>query len=602
MLPRGCLRGIFRTPFSPQTWNNGTAAWNSSVERNTEVKRLLRPGIADGPETLAQNMTRAGAIAVNLVPLSSEEVTVLGDGLKRAKGMTVIRLKCEQRGGGGTQSRAELAVSRSVRARQLAALKMVESSALANERVCRKLGVAVGVQLKHTRTLMELEIGSNLGPMAMDAIGKALGSNVSLVRLSFADSNMGDASFGKLVNGLRNNTNIREINLSGCGLTDASGHAIGSILRAHASRRATANWQDNLRCYPGSAASQDLAKRQAEIAALGVGGLQALNLSYNNFTIVTVRSLCASMHQDTRLMVLRMKGNKINEEAAAKLGQAMKEHPRLVSIELQNTQVAGVDLGVLRVVPGSEIEVPHPEVQGGTIVKKEVFMDMDVPPTTPRALKKAAEDAAAAADAANSSRPKTAPASSTKAAATKTAAGSAGWYEGRRGWSPASGTTAPKWKHMGDHANAGRVPLSKAVVPNVGARPASAGAAPVAKKKKVLKKKKAVPREAPPPWGAPQRPKSAAERRSVLSPSAKGNADTDGSAQNKALVAQLTKALSTLEGRVASLGAEDLREQVALAARAAATASKLSSLGGRTSSALAQKVNQDLQALERICH
>jgi hypothetical protein len=77
-------------------------------------------------------MTRAGAIAVNLVPLSSEEVAVLGDGLKRAKRMTVIRLKCEQRGGGGVQSRTELAVSKSVRARQMAAMKLMESSALSN--------------------------------------------------------------------------------------------------------------------------------------------------------------------------------------------------------------------------------------------------------------------------------------------------------------------------------------------------------------------------------------------------------------------------------------------------------------------------------------
>jgi hypothetical protein len=100
---------------------------------------------------------------------------------------------------------------------------------------------------------------------------------------------MGDASFGKLVNGLRNNTNIREINMSGCGLTDASGTAIGSILRAHASRRATAMWQDNLRCYPGSAAARDLAHRQIELAASGSGGLTALDLSYNNLTIVTVK-------------------------------------------------------------------------------------------------------------------------------------------------------------------------------------------------------------------------------------------------------------------------------------------------------------------------
>ena len=81
----------------------------------------------------------------------------------------------------------------------------------------------------------------------------------------------------------------------------------GSILRAHASRRATAQWQDNLRCYPGSAAARDLAARQMEVAAMGTGGLTALNLSYNALTVVTVKAMCASLHQDTRLTVLRIK-------------------------------------------------------------------------------------------------------------------------------------------------------------------------------------------------------------------------------------------------------------------------------------------------------
>jgi hypothetical protein len=36
---------------------------------------------------------------------------------------------------------------------------------------------------------------------------------------------MGDASFGKLVNGLRNNTMLREINFAGCGLTARPKHS-----------------------------------------------------------------------------------------------------------------------------------------------------------------------------------------------------------------------------------------------------------------------------------------------------------------------------------------------------------------------------------------
>ena len=50
------------------------------------------------------------------------------------------------------------------------------------------------------------------------------------------------------------------------------------------------------------------------------------------------------------------------------------------------------------------------------------------------------------------------------------------------------------------------------------------------------------------------------------------------------------------------MSADELREQVSAAAAAAATASKLTGMGGRSSAALAVKVNKDLEALERICH
>jgi hypothetical protein len=74
---------------------------------------------------------------------------------------------------------------------------------------------------------------------------------------------------------------------------------------------------------------------------------------------------------------------------------------------------------------------------------------------TARAQKKAADEAAVAAVAVAGGapggprRPTSAPASGRKEAeTTKTSAGKAGWYEGRRGWSPASAATAPVWKQM----------------------------------------------------------------------------------------------------------------------------------------------------------
>ena len=553
---------------------------------------------------------------MNLVPLAADEVCVLADGLKKAKRMSVIRLKCESRGGLEGAGVAAVAKSAAALGRAVTARKQVVASALSNERVARKLGQAVAAQLKQTRTLMELEVGSNLGAAASEAMAKGVAANESLVRLSFADSNMGDASFAKLIDGLRLNNKIRELDLSWCGLTDASGTAIGSILRAHASRRATMTWESNLRCYPGSAAARDLANRGDGSGDGGTGGLTSLNLSYNNLSTETIKSIAAGLRQDTKLASLRLKGNKISEEAAGMLGQAMKEHPKLASIELEMSTVSNVDLGTLRVVPGSEVSFDHPEMQGETIVKKDVFMDMDVRPDTPRGARLAEAKAAAAAIAAGvTTKKKRRPASAAPPAiGTLTASGMAGWYEGKRGWSPASAAPPPKWKAMGEHATAARVPTSIGdnleFAAGVGAsalgrkeRASAAFARPMSapaggkKKRTVVKKKASLP---PPPLGstlgAMQKSPGDARRDAVLATRTNAMAPKD----EKALVHQLTRALNTLEDRISTMNADELREQVSAAARAAATASKLSTMQGRANKKLTAKVTEDLAALEKI--
>ena len=72
--------------------------WNSW--RNVEAKRLLRPDGAKGAKQLAAHMSEAGSIVVNLVPLSGDEMRALSEGVRRARGMTCIRLVREARGGG----------------------------------------------------------------------------------------------------------------------------------------------------------------------------------------------------------------------------------------------------------------------------------------------------------------------------------------------------------------------------------------------------------------------------------------------------------------------------------------------------------------------
>ena len=528
------------------------------------MKRLLRPGIADGALALAENMTKASAISVNLVPLSADETTVLGDGLRKAKKMSVIRLKCEARAGGPPARPST---------RTLNPKTAPKPAALGDERVCKKLGLAIAAQVKTSKTLLELEIGADLGPAGMEPIGKAIAANQSLLRLSFADSAMGDASFACVVDGLRANVNVKELDLSGCHLTDASGEAIGSIMRAHASRRAVSDWESNLRCYPGSAASKDLAKAQTEGTVGPVGGLLTLNLSYNSLSTTSAKAMCAALKSDTRLRTISLKSNKVDEDGAARFGSAMREHPRLAAIELQGTRAADCDLGILLVVVGSEVTMDHPEELDKQIVKKDVFMDMDCPPTTPRSKARRDAEVAAAKAAKRASRPQSAKVSAT-------AVGSAGWYEGRRGWSPASGVGAAKWEQIGDHAATAKldIPASPTREGPAAARPASAR--PIGGRQTKMS-----------PWA--KRPASTLRDRSNLK-------DADGT-DEKALVGQLTRALNSLEGRVGNMSADELREQVAAAARAAQTAAKVAaSPSGKSSKQMLAKVRADLRALEEI--
>ena len=536
--------------------------WNSF--RDTEVKRLLRPGIADGALALAENMTKASAISVNLVPLSADETTVLGDGLRKAKKMSVIRLKCEARAGGPPARPST---------RTLNPKTAPKPAALGDERVCKKLGMAIAAQVKTSKTLLELEIGADLGPAGMEPIGKAIAANQSLLRLSFADSAMGDSSFACVVDGLRANVNVKELDLSGCHLTDASGEAIGSIMRAHASRRAVSDWESNLRCYPGSAASKDLARAQTEGTVGPVGGLLTLNLSYNSLSTASAKAMCAALKSDTRLRTISLKSNKVDEDGAARFGSAMREHPRLAAIELQGTRAADCDLGILRVVVGSEVTMDHPEELDKQIVKKDVFMDMDCPPTTPRSKARRDAEVAAAKAAKRASRPQSAKVSAT-------AVGSAGWYEGRRGWSPASGVGAAKWEQIGDHAATAKLDILASPTREgpAAARPASAR--PIGGRQTKMS-----------PWA--KRPASTLRDRSNLK-------DLDGT-DEKALVGQLTRALNSLEGRVGNMSADELREQVAAAARAAQTAAKVAaSPSGKSSKQMLAKVRADLRALEEI--
>jgi len=614
--------------------------WNSW--RNVEAKRLLRPDGAKGAKQLAAHMSEAGSIVVNLVPLSGDEMRALSEGLRRARGMTCIRLVREARGGG-----LPVRTTKALESRQLASSVAARARAAggptagrSQEDVLPLLGQRLADHVARSKTLLELEVGVDLGAGAMGRLGAAIARSQSLRRVSFRDSEMGDASFSALVDGVRRNDKLRDVDLSGCALTDASDAAVASVVRARAGRRAVEAWEQNLRRYDGDERDDGEDTREDKTThAFGDDddvlssaetrtrlGLARLELSYNRIGPATVEAMCAALRQDVELRALGMRACLVSDADAARLGKAMREHPALELVALGQSRVAGARLGALRVdvvgvVDGKKPSPPAKEAgepgSGSPRRRRDVFMDMEWRPDTPRADAEARRRAAerrAARDAAKRSENAARPATARPATARER---SRLEMETRRGWSPASGATASKWHAMGTHTSAARphsaLPKSPfAPRTNVDAETRDArqkkgggvggggggGGGP------------SLRRAAAEAAGAWTRPELGRAKASAVLGGSGGSrlraptAVPAGASSEKMLVRSLTKALRSLARADAAADPEALRRRVAAAARAAQTLEDTRELadfgedyGGTKSARMMARVRADMRAL-----
>ena len=627
--------------------------WNSW--RNVEAKRLLRPNGAKGAKQLAAHMSEAGSIVVNLVPLSGDEMRALSEGLRRARGMTCIRLVREARGGGlpvrttkALQSR-QLASSVAARARA-ASGGSAPTAGRSQEDVLPLLGQRVAEHVARSKTLLSLEVGVDLGVGAMATLGNAIARSQSLRVVSFKDSEMGDASFSALVDGVRRNANLRDVDLSGCCLTDASDAAVASVVRARAGRRAVEAWERNLRRYDDKSPEKDRKHEGSSKHPFGGDdvygeddddlsgtdqkrlGLARLELSYNRLGAASVEAMCVALRQDVELRQLGMRACLVSDADAARLGKTMREHPALELVALGQSRVAGADLGALRAEqtprfsssPSADAKgkgAKARETKHGEDLKKrrDVYMDMEWAPGTPRANAEAlkrdaarrAEREAARREDKKASFSKTRPATARSEKARLE-------METRRGWSPASGATASKWHDMGTHTSAARphsaLPKSPfAPRTNVDAETEGGGAR---RKRESDGGGGGAPSlrasaSAAAGFGAWTRPTLGRSKASVVlsdrkpfsRPSSVLTSTPAGASSEKMLVHSLTKALQSLARSDAAADPEALRRRVAAAARAAQTASELAEFergedyGGTKSARMMARVRADMRAL-----
>jgi hypothetical protein len=338
------------------------------------------------------------------------------------------------------------------------------------EDVLPVLGQCVAEHVSRSRTLLELEIGVDFGASAMGALGHAIGASQSLRVVSFRDSEMGDSSFSALVAGVRKNDVVGEINFSGCRLSDASDAAVASVIRARVSRRAVEAWENTLR-------NDDVGNRRDGFSDEGIPnpvrpelGLRALDLSHNDLGPAATRAMCSALRQDVELRSLGMRACRVTDEDAARLGEVMKEHVALETVELFQSRAPGADLGTLRVADRIESTATANrdarshrdeardsrnamsranDAFDGARALRDVYMDMEWVPNTPRS-KIEAEKRSVAARAA--SRPASASARPNR----EKNAFRAIPLQHERVFCPASGATANKWSDMGTHSSAAR--------------------------------------------------------------------------------------------------------------------------------------------------
>ena len=607
--------------------------WNSW--RNTEAKRLLRPDGTKGAKALANHMSNAGAIVVNLVPLSGDEMRALAEGLRRARGMTCIKLVREARGGGLPISTTKQMESRklasSVAAKSRASKSHGASQNTVNrspEDVLSLLGQRVAEHVARSKTLLEIELGVDFGPTVMGKLGKSIAQAQSLRRVSFADSEMGDASFAVLIDGIRRNDLLREIDFSGCSLTDVSDAAVASVVRVRAGRRAQEAWENNLRHYETKLGTQSgfssSPVQSSEPDNLNRLGLVRLELSYNVFGATTTEAMCVALRQDTELRHLGLRANKMTDTDASRIGKVMREHATLSTVEMCQSRVPGADLGVLKATErvggedghGEKGDAGEDDTDSSNTAKKynrDVFMDMEWVPSSPRSTREALKRKVARKAERDALRAST----GTKTAARPSSARLAKELdmETRRGWSPASGATANKWNDMGTHGNAQRprsaLPRSPFAVKTKGS--GNAKKHPPSLRQQTLApaaSANATQRNAP--WTRPTLGRLKAEAVLATKPVNNSNYSvfkpTPASASSeKMLVQQLTKALRSLGRSDASdMDPTELRRRVAVAARAAQTADELvdnnsgDDYGGTKSSRIMAKVRADMKALQEL--
>eukprot|EP00741_Cyanophora_paradoxa_P002623 tig00000615_g2545.t1 len=151
-------------------------------------------------------------------------------------------------------------------------------------------------------------------------LSSALGANRSVIGLSLKDCQIGDEGLSILLPGLRSNTTVEQLQLSGCNLTNVGAIALRGLIAHHYARRVREDWHDTLhdtaprRRKPGEAAPR----------ARAVRGLTSLDLSGNGIGDAGVCALTEAFRDDPYITAVDLRRNRLSGRSRKEVAEAVR--------------------------------------------------------------------------------------------------------------------------------------------------------------------------------------------------------------------------------------------------------------------------------------
>jgi len=198
-------------------------------------------------------------------------------------------------------------------------------------------GTAFAAALRANRALLSLCICRNeLGPVGGAALADALAVNTALTSLDLSENDLGPAAATSLGRALTSNLALVSLNLASNGLGAEGATALAAGLARHTALRELILDRNGLGPIGGEAIFRALSG--------GAASLTRLSVALNGLARSGVE-LATALEASKGLLHLDARANGFEDLEGQALCAAVSVHPRVVSVDLSDNQIAVLPIG-----------------------------------------------------------------------------------------------------------------------------------------------------------------------------------------------------------------------------------------------------------------